>query len=47
MMKTRTVRKTSIFPADRHEVFCLLQKMETLQYIAFSYASFIPVSKEI
>ena len=37
------VRKTSLFPACQEEVFTTLQRLETLQYIAFSYASFVPV----
>ena len=36
------VSKTSVFPADRHTVFMYLQKLSTLQYIAFPYASFEP-----
>lgn len=38
------VRKTSIFPASRQQVFQKLQHPETLQYIARPYASFEPVS---
>lgn len=40
----RTVRRTSVFPADIHTVFAKLQKLETLQKIASPYASFTPVS---
>ena len=43
-MKTRTVKKTSIFPANTHAVFCELQKLSTLQYIAAPYASFTPTA---
>ena len=38
-----TVRKTSIFPAKRNEVFARLQRLETLQFIAVPYATFAPV----
>ena len=39
------VRKTSIFPAKREEVFIRLQRLETLRFIAAPYASFTPVDK--
>jgi len=39
-MRTAVVNRTSVFPADRRRVFELLQKPETLQYIARPYASF-------
>ena len=39
------VRKTSIFPAERTEVFARLQRLETLQFIAAPYASFTPVEE--
>ena len=39
-------RKTSIFPAKRDEVFSLLQRLETLQYVAAPYATFVPLEKE-
>ena len=39
------VRKSSIFPAPREEVFARLQRLETLQYIAAPYATFTPVEK--
>ncbi|MBR4014617.1 MAG: hypothetical protein IKI88_00230 [Anaerotignum sp.] len=44
-----TVKKTSIFPADCVTVFSELQKIETLQYVAAPFASFIPVdgAKEV
>ncbi len=42
-MKTMIVRRTSVFPADRHEVFMRLQRLETLQYVARPYASFGPL----
>ena len=37
------VRKSSVFPAPREEVFTRLQRLETLQYIAAPYATFTPV----
>ena len=37
------VQKTSVFPADRDAVFQRLQKLETLQFIAWPYAAFEPV----
>lgn len=40
-----TVRKTSVFPAKREEVFARLQQLETLQFIAAPYAGFAPVDK--
>ena len=39
------VRKSSIFPAYREEVFVRLQRLETLQYIAAPYATFTPAEK--
>lgn len=39
------IRKTSVFPAPREEVFARLQRLETLQYIAAPYATFDPVEK--
>ncbi len=42
----KTVRKTSVFPASRKLVFDKLQKLETLQYIAFPYATFTPVDPD-
>ena len=36
------VEKTSVFPANRDIVFHRLQQLETLQYIAWPYASFEP-----
>ena len=38
-------RKTSIFPAKRDEVFSLLQRLGTLQYVAAPYATFTPLEK--
>ena len=39
----KTVRKTSVFPAERDVVFSKLQKLSTLQYIAAPYATFVPI----
>ena len=39
------VRKSSVFPASREEVFARLQLLETLQYIAAPYATFTPAEK--
>ena len=41
-----TVKKNSIFPANRNEVFQQLQKIETLQFVAAPFASFKPVNDE-
>lgn len=37
-----TVKKTSVFPASKKIVFDKLQKLKTLQYIAYPYATFTP-----
>ena len=42
----KTVNRTSVFPASRELVFEMLQKLETLQYIAFPYATFTPVDPD-
>lgn len=42
-MPTRTVLRTSVFPAARREVFERLQRLETLQQIAWPFATFTPV----
>lgn len=42
-MKTRIVKRTSVFPAGRREVFRRLQKLSTLQEVAWPYATFIPI----
>ena len=39
----KTVRKTSIFPAERDAVFSRLQELSMLQHIAAPYATFTPV----
>ena len=43
-MKTLTVNKSCIFPADIDTVFSLLTDLSTLQYIAKPYASFEPLN---
>ena len=35
-----TVKKSSVFPAAKDEIFRRLQKLKTLQYIAHPYATF-------
>ena len=35
-----TVKKSSVFPAAKEEIFRRLQKLKTLQYIAHPYATF-------
>ncbi len=40
------VRRTSLFPAPRQEVFSRLQRLETLQAVAAPYASFTPTSED-
>ena len=44
-MESKTVVKTSIFPAGKSEIFRRLQSLKTLQYIAAPYATFTPVKK--
>lgn len=41
-----TVRKTSVFSASVEEIYEKLIKLETLQYIAYPYATFEPVNGE-
>lgn len=38
------VRKSSVFPDSTEEIFSKLQKLKTLQYIAYPYATFEPVN---
>lgn len=38
-----TMKKTSVFPATEKEIFERLEKLETLQYIAYPLATFTPV----
>jgi hypothetical protein len=42
-MKTKKIVKSSLFPANKEEIFLKLQKIETLQYIAKPFARFIPL----
>ncbi len=44
--KNKIISKTSVFPANKKEIFMRLQKLETLQYVATPYASFIPVDEK-
>jgi len=41
------VQKTSVFPADRDSIFQKLQQLNTLQYIAWPYATFEPVGRTV
>jgi hypothetical protein len=41
------VQKTSVFPAGRDAVFQKLQKLETLQFIAWPFATFEPVGNAV
>lgn len=41
-MRTKTVERTSVFPAECHEVFKKLQRLDTLQEVAWPYATFSP-----
>lgn len=41
------VQKTSVFPAGRDAVFQKLQKLETLRYIAWPFATFEPMGNAI
>lgn len=43
-MKHIIVKRTSLFPADKHMVFNRLTHLETLRYIALPYASFEPLN---
>ncbi len=42
-MFTLIVRRTSVFPAGRREIFARLQMLKTLQLVARPYATFTPV----
>lgn len=44
-MKSKTITKTSRFPAPGKVIFKKLKSMQTLQYIASPYATFTPVNK--
>ncbi len=39
-----TVRKSSVFPVTKQEIYSKLQKLQTLQYIAYPFATFEPVN---
>ena len=41
------VQKTSLFPASKETVFCKLQQLKTLQYIAWPFAGFEPIGKTV
>lgn len=41
-----TIKKSSIFPAAKEEVYTKLLKLETLQYITYPYATFEPINGE-
>ena len=41
-----TVRKSSVFQASKEKVYIKLQKLKTLQYIAYPYATFEPLNRE-
>lgn len=43
-LKMMTVRKSSVFPAPEQEIYRKLQKLKTLQYIAYPFATFEPVN---
>ena len=45
-MKHITIKKTSVFPASEEAVYKRLQRLKTLQYIAYPYATFTPVSEK-
>ena len=40
------VTRSSVFPATREEVFARLQRLETLQRVAWPYATFEPVGED-
>lgn len=42
-MKKKTVIKTSVFPARKEVIWEKLQHLQTLQYIAYPYATFKPI----
>lgn len=41
----KTITITSVFPAAINQIWPLLTKVETLQFIAAPYASFVPLEK--
>jgi hypothetical protein len=44
--RKETVIRTTLLDAEKAEVFRMLQKLETLQYVAAPYARFISVDKK-
>lgn len=44
-MKSKTLIRTSIFPASARTVFNKLKSIQTLQYIASPYATFAPLNE--
>lgn len=42
----KRVVKTSVFPADRESIWERLQYLQTLQHIAYPYATFEPIGQE-
>lgn len=45
MAKTKTVSVSSILPATLEQIWERIVKVETLQYVAAPYATFIPVNR--
>lgn len=45
MTRTRTVFVSSVFPAAANQVWDRLTRVETLQYIAAPYATFVPLDR--
>ena len=41
------VQKTALFPASKETVFCKLQQLKTLQYIAWPFAAFEPIGETV
>lgn len=41
------VQKTALLPASKETVFCKLQQLKTLQYIAWPYAAFEPIGETV
>lgn len=46
-MTHKTVKKTSILPASKKEVFDKLRELKTLQHIAAPYATFTPENSNV
>lgn len=45
-MNHKKVIKTTVFPASREAIWEKLQYLQTLQYIAYPYATFKPIDKK-